>query len=224
MNNESLKPNKIEDIVFRMEEYLSEIRKMEKDESIDFLNFLDSYIKEYFTIELNELDIKKLAVELTDVIYIKISNIQMRDIYTDGYFGIVVASLYWELKKKGILCFYIIDNHIRDDRFKLAVELFGSSGFSVIYPYLDEKLDYSEKYTNLPPLDYKKVVEKIDEAKSNGRHILYVEKDDSINYLKNVFNLAEDLQSKYQCVFRNEASSELKGAKWLTGTFADWLN
>jgi hypothetical protein len=223
MIDEQLKPNKIEDVILRMEEYLEALRKMQNDEAMAFINSLDAYIKDYFTREHNELDLKKMAVELTDIIYIKISAFDVRDIHTAGYIGKVVASHFWELKMKGILCFYILDNSIRDDRFKMTVELFGSSGFAKIYPYSVKELEHSDQYTKLPTLDYKTVEKEIDEAKANKRHIFYVEKDDSVNYLKDVLHIAEEFQSEYVCIFRNKAPSEHKTANWLMGSFGDIL-
>ena len=218
-----LKPNKIEDIVFRIEEYLDAMRKMEKDEAVVFLNSLDSYIKDYFSKDMNVLDLKKMAVELTDEMYLKISAFELRDIHTVGYFGIVVASLFWELKMKGVMCFFILDNSLRDDRFKIVVEMFGSSGFAKVYPYTTTELEHSDQYTRLPISDYKTVEKEIDEARKNKRHIFYVEKDDSVNYLKDVLHLAEEFQNEYVCIFRNKAPSEHIAATWLMGSFGDIL-
>ncbi|OGI48412.1 MAG: hypothetical protein A2W42_06875 [Candidatus Muproteobacteria bacterium RIFCSPHIGHO2_01_60_12] len=223
MIKEALKPNKIQDIVFRIHEYLPEMRKMEKDEAVEFVSFLESYIKEYFTKGTDNLELKKLSVELTDVLYLQISSFELRDIHTDGYFGIVVNRLFWELLQKGVLCFYILDNSLRDDRFKMAVELYKSSGFETIYPYVTGELKYSDEYTRLPIKDYKSIEKEIDESKSNRRHILYVEKDDSVNELENVLHLAEEFQSEYVCIFRNKAPSDHQNATWLLGSFGDML-
>ena len=223
MINEKLQPNKVEDIILRMDEYLSAMRTMEKDEVMAFVHTLDAYIKNYFSKSTDELTLKKMAVELTDIMYIKISAFDIRDIHTAGYFGIVVASLFWELKIKGILCFFILDNSIRDDRFKMTVELFGSAGFAGVYPYSVKELQHSDQYTKLPVLDYKSVEKEIDEAKDRKRHIFYVEKDDSANYLKQVLQIAEEFQNEYVCIFRNKAPSEHFTANWLMGSFGDIL-
>ena len=41
---DNLKPNKISDIVFRVDEYLNEMEKMDADETMEFINFLENYI------------------------------------------------------------------------------------------------------------------------------------------------------------------------------------
>lgn len=106
MIKETLKPNKIRDIVFRIFEYLPEMRKMEKDETVEFVGFLENYIKEYFAKETDDLELKKMSVELTDELYLQISAFDVRDIHTEGYFEIVVNRLFWELSQKGVLCFF----------------------------------------------------------------------------------------------------------------------
>ncbi len=223
MIKETLKPNQIRDIVFRIFEYLPEMRKMEKDEVVEFVRFLENYVKEYFSKETDDLKLKKMSVELTDELYLQISAFELGDIHTDGYFGIVVNRLFWELSQKGVLCFFILDNSLRDDRFKMSVELYKSSGFNSVYPYDVDELKYSEEYTRLPVKDYKSIEKEIDEARSNKRHIFYVEKDDSVNYLENVLHLAEEFQSEYVCIFRNKAPSEHMAANWLVGSFGDIL-
>ncbi len=223
MIKETLKPNKIRDIVFRIFEYLPEMQKMEKDEAVELVGFLENYIKEYFAKETDDLELKKMSVELTDELYLQISAFGVRNIHTDGYFGIVVNRLFWELSQKGVLCFFILDNSLRDDRFKMTVELYKLSGFNSIYPYAVDELKHSDEYTQLSIKDYKSIEKEIDEARSNKRHILYVEKDDSVNHLENVLHLAEEFQSEYVCIFRNKAPSEHTTATWLLGSFGDIL-
>lgn len=223
MNEETLKPNKIQDVVFRIFEYLPAMRKMEKDEAMRFVSFLENYIKEYFAKETDDLELKKMSVELTDELYLQISELEVRDIHTDGYFGIVVNRLFWELSQKGVLCFFILDNSLRDDRFKLTTELYKSAGFSVVHPYAVNELTYSDNYTKLPTKTYKEVEKIIDESKNHKKHILYVEKDNEVNYLKDILYLAEEFQSDYVCIFRNKAPSEHQSATWLMGSFAELL-
>ena len=120
--------------------------------------------------------------------------------------------------------FFILDNSLRDDRFKLNVELYKAASFSVVYPYNVEKLEYSQQFTKLPTKDYKTVEKEIDKARADKSHIFYVEKDDSINHLDDVLHLAEEFQGEYQCIFRNKGPAESQTANWLAGSFGDWLN
>jgi len=218
MISENLKPTKIHDIVSRIQEYLPEMRNMGKNQAAEFIDFMENYIKEYFAEETNDLELKKLSVELTDMLYL-LSAFELRDTYTNGYFGVVINRLFWELSQKGVLCFFILDNNLRDDRFKLAIELYKSSGFATIYPYTVKELKHSEEYTRLPTVGYKAIEKEIYEARSQKRHILYLEKDDSITHLENVLRLAEEFQSEYVCIFRNKAPTDDQNPIWLMGSF-----
>lgn len=225
MIQENLKPSKISDIIFRMDEYLTAMRSMENEVAIQFVDYLDSYVRDYFDSKtLNEIELKKLLIEVTDTMYLLAVNLDMRDVHTDGYFGIVVNRLFWGFHQKNILAFFVVDNSLRDDRFKMVIELIGSAGFSAIYPYSVDELKYSDKYTPLPTLDYKAVEKKIDDSKSQKKHIFYIEKDDSINYLNDVLAIAEEFQSEYVCIFRNKAPDGESQAVCLMGSFGDYLN
>ena len=224
MIQESLKPNKVQDIISRVDEYLAAMRSMGQG-AVELVAFLEKYIQEYFAKSNDLLDLKKAAVEFTDEMYVKISGFELRDIHTNGYFGIVVNRFFWELSQKGVLCFFVLDNHLRDDRFKMTVELYDTSGFTPIYPYAQSELKYSEEFTKLAVSDYKTVEKAVDGVKAQKikRHILYVEKDDSVNYIQNVLRLAEGMQSDYVCIYRNKAPSEHPNANWLMGSFADLI-
>lgn len=222
MITEELKPQKIEDIVSRSHEYLSVMRKME-DKGADLFFSLQEYIKEYFSKEKDDLKLKVMGVALTDMLYLKISILELRDTHTDLYFSSVIGLIFRELAKRNILLFFILDNSIRDDRFKLNTELYKAVNFNVVHPYIIEKLEYSQQHTKLPVKDYKSVETEIDEARKNKSHILYIEKDDSINYLENVLHLAEEFQGEYWCVFRNKGPAESQTATSLMGSFGDWL-
>ena len=153
----------------------------------------------------------------------QVSSFEMRDIHTDGYFGTVISQLFKELSQKGVFVFFILDNSLRDDRFKLTVELYKSVGFRVIYPYAIDKFEYSPKHTKLPSADYKTIERDIDEAVGKKKHILYVEKDESVNYLSKVLQIGEEYQNQYVCIFRNTAPGSGKNATWLMGSFGDFL-
>jgi hypothetical protein len=225
MTQESLKPEKITDIVYKMDEYLSAMREMEKDEVVKFVDQLEGYVRDYFTAQnLDDLELKKQLVEMVDVLYLLTVNLDRRDIHTDGYFGIVLNRLFWSLQQRNVLAFFILDNSLRDDRFKMVTELFNSAGFNIVAPYSYKELQYSENTTELPALGYKEIEKKIDQSKSEKRHILYVEKDASVNYLKEVLALGEEFQSEYVCIFRNKAPDGNSNATWLLGSFADYLD
>lgn len=224
MIQEKLKPAKFSDIVFRMSEYLEEMRKMDNKEEMEFVNFLDNYVREYFSDFKDEkVELKKTIAEVVDNLYVQIMSFEKRDIHTDGYFGIVLNRLFWELAKKEIHAFFIVDNAIRDDRFKLLIELFKVAHFAVVYPYEVKNLEHSLEYTKYSIKNEKDVEEEIGKGVKEKKHILYVEKDDSVNYLNDILSLAEDLQELYLCIFRNQSIETYKTATLLMGSFGDIL-
>ncbi len=220
----TIKPKKITDIVYKMGEYLQMMRGMECEDAMNFVNNLENYIKKYFSdSKINELKLKNETVEMVDELYIQLMELKVRDVYIDGYFGIILNRLFYELARKKIYAFFIIDNTIRDDRFKLLVELFITAHFEVIYPYNIEIIKYSQNYTRHAIRDFHEIEHQINEAKKQKKHILYVEKDDSVNYLANVLQIGEEFQNKYICIFRNESIKEYKNAIWLMGSFSGIL-
>lgn len=221
---DALRPKNISDIIFRLDEYIDSMREHRQEARV-FMDFLEQYIKNYFNRPiLDELELKKTAVEIVDEMYIRITNILTRDIHTNAYFGIIVNRLFNELEKRNIFLFYVLDNQIRDDRFKLTVESFGVSHFTTIYPYVVEKLEHGNGYTQLPSKDFREIRKEIDDAIDQKKHICYIEKDSSVNYLKNVLAIAEEHQNEYLCIFRNQAPDSHKKATWLMGSFSDLIS
>lgn len=225
MNFDKLEPENISDIVFRMDEYLSSMREMKYEDASKLTARLENYIRDYFSSQqADESELKTDLVKITDMLYVQTANIRQRDLHTDGYFGIVLNRLFWNYQQKGILAFYILDNSLRDYQFKLVSELFKNAGFEVIAPYNSDELSYSENTTELPVLSYKEVEKQIDQTRSVKRHIFYIEKDSSVNYIKNVLALGEEFQSEYLCIFRNTAPDGYSKAAWLMGSFANYLD
>lgn len=219
---EELKPKKIRDIISRSEEYLTAMRGME-DRGAEFFVFLQEYIKDYIENEKDNLKLKVLGVELTDLLYLVVSILTLRDAHTTMYYTNIIGYFFRLLAGRKVLFFYVLDNTLRDDRFRLTIELYEAAGFSVVYPYNLGDLDFSEKYTKLQTRDYKAIEKEIDAAREKKEHILYVEKDSSVNYLDDVLHLAEEFQGEYECVFRNKGPAEEQTAQWLKGSFGDWL-
>ncbi|MFC1702950.1 hypothetical protein ACFLZO_00625 [Patescibacteria group bacterium] len=222
MTQEEIKPKKIDDIVYRIDEYLSVMREMEDDQVVDFIGSLENYIREYFADQKHdELELKKQLVQLVDALYVITMKFGLRDIHTDGYFGIVLNRLFWGYQQRNICAFFVLDNSLRDDRFKMVVELFRSAGFGVVAPYILSDLEYSDNNTALPTLELNGVEKQIVERKAEKKHILYVEKDATVNYLHEVLTMAEEFQSEYVCIFRNQAPDGDSAATWLMGAFSD---
>jgi hypothetical protein len=220
---DQLRPTHIKEIVSRADEYILYMREHLQSTGA-FMDFLEQYIKDYFhQPSLDDLELRKTAVELVDTMYCGISNLLIRDIHTNAYFGIIINRLFYELAQQKVLVFYILDNQLRDDRFKVAIELFGVSHFSAIHPYAAEKLEDGDGYSQLPGKEYKVVEKEIDDAVAQNKHICYIEKDSSVNYIRNVLRLAELCQNEYLCVFRNQPPGNT-GATWLTGSFSGLID
>jgi len=224
MNTSILKLKKINDIVNNIHVILSDLRNMTDEDAINTLQKIDGFVSAYFSnSDLDDLDLKKVLVEIVDELYIKIMEFEVMDKFTNAYFKTILKNLFRNFAQKEIFAFFVLDNELRDDRFKLAFDLFNETGFAVISPYSFKKLLFSDKHTPLSSITYKKVEQLIDKAKSNKQHIFYVEKDSSVNYLKDILALAEEFQSEYVCIFRNSSIETNKTAKWLMGNFSSLL-
>ncbi len=181
-------------------------RMMDQDAFVEFFGYLEGFIHVVIADQnLDKLALMNTVIELTDEIYRKLANLSLRDSYTRRYFGFIIHRLFFEFSNKGIHAFFIVDNSMRDDRFKLVVELFQAAGFTTVYPYKSVELKHSPEYTKLPARELKEVEKQLSDATEERKHILYVEKDDSVDYIKDVYLLAKELQGNYLCFFRNQS-------------------
>lgn len=230
MQNTSLIPKKITDLIDNIDEYLEEMRINSDIKAIP--NELNEYMWMYFRdINPDKEKIKLLAVFLIDHIYRYAADLDKLDNYTQIYFGTVITKLWDTIQSRGIDTFYILDNEIRDDRFHLTVQLFALSGIAVVFPYfvkgqyltplsVTEQAKWAMSFTQ-DDFDSNKVVITVDphsearwnelsslilEYMSHTRNIVYIEKDASINFLDRVIKIAKE--SKYIVVFRNKAPQD----------------
>ena len=218
-----LRPKKISDIIIRVDEYIEYMREHRQGVE-EFLDFIEHYISDYLSNPfLNEEELKISTIKIVDEMYIRVTKFTKWDICTDTYFGVLMNNFFYGLSMRNIFVLFVLDNQIRDDRFKLLVELFEACHFTTIYPYVAEKLEYGDGCPYLPIKEYKVIEKEIDDAVAQKKHICYVEKDDSANYIKNVLSLAEEYQNEYLCIFRNQAPDSYKKATWLMGSFGDIL-
>ena len=106
----------------------------------------------------------------------------------------------------------------------MVIELFDIAGCSVICPYVTKDLEYTAQCSVLPKLDHNLVEKEIYKNIAQKRHIFYIEKDDSVNYLNYVLDIAEEFQSEYVCIFRSKAPDGDTEAIWLKGSFGNYAN
>ena len=191
-----LKPRKITDLLDNMEAYIDEMRKTKDLETIP--KELKQYAWEYFReVEISKEDLQRLAIFVADKTYRVVSYIELMDNYTRAFFAKVIPYLWDSLQDRGVDTFYILDNELREDRFRAVVELFELTGIAVVTPY-------GEKGN----LEYEAVEKQIRDYMAPVRNIMYVEKNASVNYLDKVTKLAKD--SKYLCIFRSKAPTNPK--------------
>lgn len=191
-----LEPHKISDLIDNLEIYIAEMRETEDMESIP--KYLKQYAWEYFReVELTKEDLQGMALFIVDRMYRVISNIELMDNYTRAYFAKVIPFLWDSLQNRGVDTFYILDNELREDRFRAVVELFQLTGIAVVTPYGEHEY-----------LKYDSVEKQIRDYMAPVRNIMYIEKDANVNYLDKVLKLAKE--SKYLCVFRNKAPDDPK--------------
>jgi len=185
-------PKNIIDIFDKMDDYISEMRAKNDLETIP--KYLRQYAWEYFReIKLEEEKLKSLAVFVVDKTYRNIAESTISDIYNKSFFANVLPFFWDTFQNKGIDLFYIVDNTFHDDgKFKLIVDLFTISGFAVAHPYGNSILKYSEVEKNIK--DYL----------ASFRMIMYIERDDRVNYLNKIIDIAKE--SKYLTIFRNKDS------------------
>jgi hypothetical protein len=87
MISENLKPCRIEDIIGKMYDYLDAMRSMESADLMEFVNFLEDYVRDYFEKEVSDkIEVKVLLVKLVDLMYQFTAHLPTRNAITDGYF------------------------------------------------------------------------------------------------------------------------------------------
>ncbi|HWB85249.1 MAG TPA: hypothetical protein VG675_13980 [Bryobacteraceae bacterium] len=135
-------------------------------------------------------DLRLLGALAPDLLYIRVSELLDFDRWTRVYAGMAPQLLLDQLRVRGVSSFYILDNSIREDRFDALVKIFSDVGYSVISP-------------NLDGLTEAEVLNRIDGAQILRKHILYVERDASVNYLDAV----REIQKRpwYTVAFRDQA-------------------
>lgn len=224
MLNDKLQPHKISDLVDNIDLYLDEMRL--KKDLIEIPKHLKDYAWSYFRdIDLSKDKLKTMAIFHTDHIYRYAADLKILDEYTKIYFTTVYTYIFDYLQTRGIDVFYILDNMIRDDRFNLTILLYALSGFAVVVPY-NVKGKYLQYMSieeqalwvlNFNTQDFKpeiftitidspinqlsEIDDLIDKYQKHKRNIIYIEKDDSVNYIDLVVKKAEN--SSYLAFLRN---------------------
>lgn len=206
-----IEPKNIMDLILNMDEYMNTMRNSSKEEAIAITESLESFAKTAVaSLGSDVLENKKLISEMTDKLYRMAMEFGIVDVHTNGYIAIVLHRLFWELGQKGVRIFYILDNTLRDDRFKLILEQLPPAGFSVITPHIVNNLQYEPETTQTENLPYEEMEKKIKESLSLSKNIIYIERDGSVDYLEKVVELARGAGDEYVKIYRNSAPESLE--------------
>lgn len=189
-----LQPHTITDIIDNTRYYIEAMRENEDMETLP--NLLSQYAGDYFkSVNFNREHAKNLAIFGIDRTYRTITTLNPVDKYTRAFVAKVLPSLWKEIQNQNTNVFYIVDNTFdNDEKFETMVEMFELMGFAVVTPY--------SKQRNLP---YEDVEKQIKEYVASSKMIMYAEKDESINYIDRIKELAKE--SDYLCMFRNKGAT-----------------
>lgn len=136
--------------------------------------------------------LEALGLMFVDRLYRLSSELPFKDVHVNVYVATVTRYVLDVVRARGVRLFYILDNEIRQDRFEFAIELLQEAGFSVVTPYARDG--------QANPLE--EVRAKLALELLAGRHVAYIEKDRSVDYLRPVINFASATESLV--IFRNE--------------------
>jgi len=162
-----------------------------KNEAIDEATRLaiTDLINLFRTVDEQGEDVRLLGALAADLLYIRISELRDFDRWTRVYAAMAPQLLFDQLRVRGVSTFYILDNAIREDRFDALAKLFSDAGFLVVSPNLDGATKAE-------------VLDRIDGAQILRKHILYVERDASVNYLDAVRGMPK--RPWYTVALRNQ--------------------
>jgi hypothetical protein len=127
-----------------------------------------------------------------DRLYRLSSELHFKDVRVTVYVATVTRYVLDVVRARGVRLFYILDNEIRQDRFEFAIELLQKAGFSVVTPYAGDGHAF--------PLE--EVRAKLALELLAGRHVAYIGKDRSVDYLRPVIDFAAATESLV--IFGNE--------------------
>jgi hypothetical protein len=152
-------------------------------------------IDRFFEKDLTADQLRAVAQVSADNIYLAAAGLTIVDEATRTYYETVVRGLMNGLRARRVRVCYVLDNELQDDRFATVVELFGRCGFLVHHPYIGDRpapehlvVDRFRGYINRWP-----------------EHLVYIEKDASVNYLDRIRELARQAEPPLAGVFRCDA-------------------
>jgi hypothetical protein len=171
-------PKKITDLAEYAGDYIEFIRATPEN---DACGALVGYAANFFTdIPVTDRQLDALILMFVDRIYRYAAVLEIKDAAVTKYFSKVTRYVLDLAAARGARIFYILDNEIRNDRFELAIELMFRAGVFVVTPYT----------TNGTFMEFADVRRALNVELIAGRHVAYVERDASVNYLRLVIDFA----------------------------------
>lgn len=142
-------------------------------------------------------DLRLVASAAQDLLYRYVAQLTIMDKYTRFYVNEVVRYFFMQLSAHGVRTFYILDNALREDRFKAVLEIFGLAGISTTTPRRDGK-------------DWNALQQRLRATLEAVGHVAYIEPDNEVNYL----DAAQILAKQSVCVstfrYRTPEDSQLE--------------
>jgi hypothetical protein len=184
-------PRKITDLAEFAGDYIEFMRATPQSSTCDFLV---RYAADFFAdVAVTEVQLKALTTMFVDRIYRFSADLIVLDSAVTTYFATVTRYVLDFAAARGVRILYILDNELRNDRFELACQLLFLAGVFVVAPY---RIDGTAM-----PVDEALSALKIELLA--GRHVAYIEKDATANYLGQVLDAAR--LTTWHVIFRNQA-------------------
>lgn len=190
LNPHFREPRKVTDLAEFAGDYIDAMRQHGDDSACaDLVDYAASFFAD---VQVTQHQLEALGVMFVDRLYLYSSELTVKDYRTHLYFSKVTRYVLDVIRARGVRIFYILDNEIREDRFELALRLMFDAGMWVVTPYL----------TDRSPASLDAVRWMIDVQLLAGRHVAYIEKDASIDYLRPVKDHAT--ATEWFVIFRNQ--------------------
>ena len=180
------------DVLVAFPRFVEEMRRTHDESKFPEIVTAD-VIEAFARLDAASGESRGVAAVATDHFYREIAKLSMLDRYTRAYVSKPIRQLFRELSARRMVTLYILDNTLREDRFKCAVELLESAGVSVVSPRIHGP-------------DWSSLSARVRLSIANSLHVAYIEPDADVNFIEDAKALARELP----CVatFRNLAPEE----------------
>lgn len=184
-------PTRITDLAEYAADYIEFMRATPDNSACEALIEYAAGFFTHATVTGSQLEL--LALMFVDRVYLYAADLSVKDLAATSYFSRVTRYVLDIVAIRGVRVFYILDNTIRQDRFEILMELLFHSGVYVVTPYRSDG-------SSMP---FAEVGRALEIELLAGRHVAYIEKDATVDYLKLVADVAR--ATDRFVLYRNEA-------------------